>query len=904
MKKKIIFGVVLVVAIGAAFLVSRIYYKADTLNNNALNYFVSETGDDSWSGTLSEPNDAKTDGPFKTVEKARDSIRILKNANGKINSNLTRAINVNIKSGTYNLASTLKFTAEDSGTADYQISYRGYGDSPAIISGGKKISTEWKTCAEGIDICYKIPSNSPVYYTDLSKDPNFNGKSFNNLVVNGAEADRARGPNKGDGYYTYMPTDLPTTEYPSAASPANRISFRYSNNNSNDIKLDPTTWTNLTDGEVFVPQRWKSYRFKIDHVADGKFFIQGDTYHEQTMPVGNAAGTSYGGFEWNGYGDGRYAVENIPEVLDNPGEWYLNKSNLILYYIPKTGENMTNAEVIAPVLKGEMMNMEASNLTFSHLQFSYADWDPTPAAAVSGNWGAAPFSALNFAEIDKSNPSGYKEVRNINFTNNVVSYIGNDGIFAKTINSTFNRNTINNIGGNGIFIGTWGQDTSYKSGGNKITNNNVSHTGEHFFWSKSISIYFSHDNDVSHNDVSYAPGPAINLAGLASGADDPDMINNKVSYNKIHNVFTDLNDGGAIYVGGKQKGAVIENNYIYNVKKTINQRDSFNITGIVMDDGHFVTIKNNVIDDVGAGIGLGLACENTVTNNMIINPINNAFFLDEAHCDSYTPPRKNNSISHNIIYSQSSPDTFRTFKYAATYIANQQSDYNLFYPESDEVKTASETNYHQSNLAGWKDKTPTIPDGSVKDSHSIVSDPLFTDLANKNYTLTSGSPALKTTANGGIGFINIDLSTVGVEPGSGDDHGSSGIKLDSSRNVFYTSEIQITGTKQKDEKITIDGVKDSIASNGATWAANFNLEVGEKKTAVIITTNFEGNSKETEVTLERRKMADLNNDQKVNILDFSILMLKWQSHDLNFDFVPDGVIDTKEFSAMMANWGK
>ncbi|MBM4048993.1 MAG: hypothetical protein FJ279_28165, partial [Planctomycetes bacterium] len=41
---------------------------------------VAPNGNDSWSGTLAKPNVAKTDGPFVTLERARDEIRKMKQA--------------------------------------------------------------------------------------------------------------------------------------------------------------------------------------------------------------------------------------------------------------------------------------------------------------------------------------------------------------------------------------------------------------------------------------------------------------------------------------------------------------------------------------------------------------------------------------------------------------------------------------------------------------------------------------------------------------------------------------------------------------------------------------------------------------------------------------------------------
>ena len=45
-------------------------------------FYVSTAGNDAWSGTLSAPNAAKTDGPLASLRAARDAVRKLKAAPG------------------------------------------------------------------------------------------------------------------------------------------------------------------------------------------------------------------------------------------------------------------------------------------------------------------------------------------------------------------------------------------------------------------------------------------------------------------------------------------------------------------------------------------------------------------------------------------------------------------------------------------------------------------------------------------------------------------------------------------------------------------------------------------------------------------------------------------------------
>ena len=49
-----------------------------TLKDKKADFFVSTKGNDSWSGTLDVPNQAGTDGPFATVQRAQKAVRALK----------------------------------------------------------------------------------------------------------------------------------------------------------------------------------------------------------------------------------------------------------------------------------------------------------------------------------------------------------------------------------------------------------------------------------------------------------------------------------------------------------------------------------------------------------------------------------------------------------------------------------------------------------------------------------------------------------------------------------------------------------------------------------------------------------------------------------------------------------
>jgi len=60
-------------------------------------FYISPAGNDGWSGRLARPNATSTDGPFATLERARDAVRELKARGGLPATGVT----VELNGGTY-----------------------------------------------------------------------------------------------------------------------------------------------------------------------------------------------------------------------------------------------------------------------------------------------------------------------------------------------------------------------------------------------------------------------------------------------------------------------------------------------------------------------------------------------------------------------------------------------------------------------------------------------------------------------------------------------------------------------------------------------------------------------------------------------------------------------------------
>jgi hypothetical protein len=115
-------------------------------------FYVAVHGSDAWSGTLADPNAARTDGPFATLQRARDAVRGLKAAGP-----LAEPVTVYLRGGVYRLERAIDFLPEDSGSPKAPTTYAAYRSERPVLSGGRPITgwqpaegSLWKTAVPGV----------------------------------------------------------------------------------------------------------------------------------------------------------------------------------------------------------------------------------------------------------------------------------------------------------------------------------------------------------------------------------------------------------------------------------------------------------------------------------------------------------------------------------------------------------------------------------------------------------------------------------------------------------------------------------------------------------------------------------------------------------------------------------
>lgn len=519
-------------------------------------FYVSPTGNDSHSGTEAQP--------FRTIERARTAARA---ATPGQNQDVT----VIIRGGRYELSDTLRFDGNDSGRNGHRVIYRSAPGEHVSISGGRRV-TGWTSFRDGI---FRAPSPVPAY---------------RQLYANGQPQVRARTPNTGFHRLQRWDGDK------SIVVDANHIH----------------NWSNLGQVEMVVMKHWNHSRFRIG------------SFHKSGASASIYPKDPERSVEWivqwpNREGKEAYYFENSLDLLDQSGEWYLDRGQQQVYYKPKAGEDINNVEIIVPRL-GRLLEVRgASNLHFVGLTFEHSNWTDIDNEGFVGIQ-AGSYRVLATGKIIPS--AIYLEsTQNVRLERNVVRNLGNGGIELGhgTYQTQIIGNALADVAGNGIAVYTLLSDRNpadhIRCRNDIIRNNYLVRIGLDYPGAVGIFASYPAGLTVEHNEITDLPYTAINLGwgwtNLETGTRD-----NTVRYNRIHNVMNLLDDGAGIYTLSKQHNTLIEENYISNMVRS-QWAGYYEIAGLYLDEqSENITLRNNVVEQLS---GVTVWKQNRSNTNHIYN---------------------------------------------------------------------------------------------------------------------------------------------------------------------------------------------------------------------------------------------------------------------------------------------
>ena len=641
---------------------------------------VAPYGDDKNEGTLNAP--------LKTFEAAKN---LLKNRQGD------EPVTVWFREGTYTINQTVEFTSADKSN----VLYRSYPDEKVYFSGAKEIKGFSETEINGVDAFVKdieIDSDAD-YFRSLFKGE----KRLSRPVYPKEDVFKVADPNTQEGIPATWDTGFFTY----------CVAF-YAH------KEDVLNFANVSDVEV------KMMHFWCDEILPMKSVDTSTGRIETSKPTAMIIRV-----------DDNYVFENVREALCEPGEWYLDRAEQKLYYIPEEGDTVENTVLYAGMTEQFMTFDDAENIAFQGIDFIKSDWD-----YVDGQFTGNPFPSdhpLHENVIYGSeHPQAAFEVpaavyieasKGINFTDCRFENISYTAVkFDKgSQNCDITSCYFNEIGGNAIFIhGDFVIPATTKN--INVYDCHIGCYGRIFNSAIGILLTHAYDCDLTYNEIHDGWYTGISVGWNWGYAEHPtDKIN--ISNNLIYNIGNGwLSDMGGIYTLGIQPETVISGNVIHNVGCDEGQY-GYGGWGIYLDEGSSeMLVENNLVYDCSSQtFHQHYGRDNVVRNNIFAFGGEGAFII--------TRHEEHNSLTanNNIFVTDD----------AVMYAFNTKKDWfvddgNLYWDYERGGKVLSGT----STEIGER-KSLIVMTAQGYYNNAVYKDPLFKDAANRDFTLAENSPALE-----------------------------------------------------------------------------------------------------------------------------------------------------------------
>jgi hypothetical protein len=495
-------------------------------------FYVSPGGNDAWSGTLAEPTADKTDGPVRTLERARDNLQSLR-ATGHLPSGGAEIV---VRAGFYSIARPFSLDARDSGTAEAPTVYRAYPGEKVVLAGGPtvpadafrpvtdpKVLQRLATVARGHVVQADLHSlgisdipGLPVKYQGAPAAPE--------LFFNDHRMTLARWPNQG---WATIAKIIAPGSHPRIGDKGNLGGvFEYSGDR-------PSHW-DVASG-IWLHGYWC-----YDWYAE---VIQVKQIDREKLQIALAAPSLYSVQQGNP-SPRRYYALNLLEELDSPGEYFIDAKAGLLHFWPPAP--LKDAKVVLSTLKGPIVTIKDAHdviLRGFTVEASLAN-------------------GINVVGGHDVCIQGC-EIRNTREL--AISIAGG-------VKNRVEDCDIHDTGTGGILLAGGDRKTLTPAGHEAVNNHIWRFSALKLTYSNAIKLE-GVGNRAAHNLIHDVPHEALGLSG-----------NDHVyEYNVIHHVCTETDDSGAFHTGRNPscRGNVFRYNFWYDIGKPMGHGNA----AIYFDDG-------------------------------------------------------------------------------------------------------------------------------------------------------------------------------------------------------------------------------------------------------------------------------------------------------------------------------
>ena len=509
-------------------------------------------------------------------------------------------ITIYMEGGTYAFHEPVFIRPEDSGTKESPTTIRSVGDEKVILSGGISING-WK-------------KQGKVWVADV---PVFNGRplDFRQLWVNGKKAVRARDVEDFEKMNRICSVD---EKNEILYVPA--VSIRRLIDNKGNLKAKYA--------EMVLHQMWCVANLRIRSVE-----VQGDSaairFHQPESRIQFEHPWPRPMVTTNGHNSAFY-LTNARELQDVPGEWYHDIDARKVYYYPREGEKMQEAEVIVPAVE-TLVQVEGTldrpvcHIRFEKITFSYTTWmrpsekGHVPLQAgmyLTDGYRIDPKMQRNYLNHPLDNqgwlgrPAAAVRVvaaRQIDFERCRFEHLGSTGLdYEEAVQGGVVCGCLfRDIAGNGLLVGSFSPaahethlpydpaDRREVCTQQHINNCYFTEIGNEDWGCLAIAAGYVGDVNIEHNEISEVPYSGISL-GWGWTQTVNCMRNNRVHANLIHHYAKHMYDVAGIYTLGSQPKSYVTENCVHSIYKPGYVHDPNHWFYLYTDEGSsFITVRDN-----------------------------------------------------------------------------------------------------------------------------------------------------------------------------------------------------------------------------------------------------------------------------------------------------------------------
>lgn len=509
-------------------------------------------------------------------------------------------ITIYMEGGTYAFHEPVFIRPEDSGTKESPTVIRSVGDEKVILSGGISING-WK-------------KQGKVWVADV---PAFNGRplDFRQLWVNGKKAVRARDVEDFEKMNRICSVD---EKNEILYVPA--VSIRRLIDNKGNLKAKYA--------EMVLHQMWCVANLRIRSVE-----VQGDSaairFHQPESRIQFEHPWPRPMVTTNGHNSAFY-LTNARELQDVPGEWYHDIDARKVYYYPREGEKMQEAEVIVPAVE-TLVRVEGTldrpvcHIRFEKITFSYTTWmrpsekGHVPLQAgmyLTDGYRIDPKMQRNYLNHPLDNqgwlgrPAAAVRVvaaKQIDFERCRFEHLGSTGLdYEEAVQGGVVRGCLfRDIAGNGLLVGSFSPaahethlpydpaDRREVCTQQHINNCYFTEIGNEDWGCLAIAAGYVGDVNIEHNEISEVPYSGISL-GWGWTQTVNCMRNNRVHANLIHHYAKHMYDVAGIYTLGSQPKSYVTENCVHSIYKPGYVHDPNHWFYLYTDEGSsFITVRDN-----------------------------------------------------------------------------------------------------------------------------------------------------------------------------------------------------------------------------------------------------------------------------------------------------------------------